>query len=205
MENTNKRLDLRVNAVANINHLSGLIQEVNAVLFNFLYTQHDSMLTFLVPQANKEKRGAIFKKAESYVKEYRDAEREKIRLARLGRQKGSFYVEEQPKLVFVIRIKGLVAFLLLLSQLHVLTTSPNQQYLQDCPQTTQDPPAPPPLANQQRRLRPPNQSHARDAHHRQPIHRLRLPEPQVHPRAHLQAGLRQDRQAAHPPHRQPAD
>jgi hypothetical protein len=127
MENTNKRLDSRVNAVANINHLSGLIQEVNAVLSNFLYTQHDSMLTFLVPQANKEKRGAIFKKAESYVKEYRDAEREKIRLARLGRQKGSFYVEEQPKLVFVIRIKGLVAFLLL-SQLiyHVLTTSPNQ-------------------------------------------------------------------------------
>lgn len=58
-------------------------------------------------KANKEKRGVIFKKAESYVKEYRDAEREKIRLARLGRQKGSFYVEEQPKLVFVIRIKGI--------------------------------------------------------------------------------------------------
>ena len=57
-------------------------------------------------QANKEKRGVIFKRAESYVKEYRDAEREKIRLARLSRQNGSFYVEEQPKLVFVIRIKG---------------------------------------------------------------------------------------------------
>jgi len=58
-------------------------------------------------KANKKKRGVIFKRAESYVKEYRDAEREKIRLARLSRQEGSFYVEEQPKLVFVIRIKGI--------------------------------------------------------------------------------------------------
>ncbi|KAJ9652664.1 60S ribosomal protein L7 [Neophaeococcomyces mojaviensis] len=58
-------------------------------------------------KANKEKRGVIFKRAEQYVKEYRDTEREKIRLSRLSRQNGSFYVEEQPKLVFVIRIKGI--------------------------------------------------------------------------------------------------
>jgi len=58
-------------------------------------------------QANKEKRGVIFKRAESYVKEYRDAEREKIRLARESRKAGTFYVEEEPKLVFVIRIKGI--------------------------------------------------------------------------------------------------
>ncbi|KUL87635.1 hypothetical protein ZTR_05835 [Talaromyces verruculosus] len=58
-------------------------------------------------QANKEKRGVIFKRAESYVKEYRDAEREKIRLARESRKAGTFYVPEEPKLVFVIRIKGI--------------------------------------------------------------------------------------------------
>lgn len=58
-------------------------------------------------KANKEKRGVIFKRAESYVKEYRDAEREKIRLARVARQEGSLYVPEEPKLVFVIRIKGI--------------------------------------------------------------------------------------------------
>jgi len=58
-------------------------------------------------KANKEKRGVIFKRAESYVKEYRDAEREKIRLARVARQAGNFYVEEQPKLAFVVRIKGI--------------------------------------------------------------------------------------------------
>jgi len=58
-------------------------------------------------KANKAKRGVIFKRAESYVKEYRDAEREKIRLARLSKQQGSFYVPEEPKLVFVVRIKGI--------------------------------------------------------------------------------------------------
>ena len=58
------------------------------------------------PQARKEKRGVIFKRAESYVKEYRDAEREKIRLSRLAKQEGNFYVPAEPKLVFVIRIKG---------------------------------------------------------------------------------------------------
>ncbi|KAL4804004.1 ribosomal protein L30, ferredoxin-like fold domain-containing protein [Aspergillus unguis] len=57
--------------------------------------------------ANKEKRTVIFKRAESYVKEYRDAEREKIRLARAARQEGNFYVPEEPKLVFVVRIKGI--------------------------------------------------------------------------------------------------
>lgn len=57
--------------------------------------------------ANKEKRAVIFKRAESYVQEYRNAEREKIRLARVARQEGNFYVPEEPKLIFVVRIKGI--------------------------------------------------------------------------------------------------
>jgi large subunit ribosomal protein L7e len=40
------------------------------------------------------------------VKEYRDAEREKIRLNRLSKQDGSFYIPAEEKLVFVVRIKG---------------------------------------------------------------------------------------------------
>ncbi|CAL8581333.1 60S ribosomal protein L7 [Xanthoria parietina] len=58
-------------------------------------------------KARKEQRGIIFKRAESYVKEYRDAEREKIRLTRLSKQNGSYYVPAEPKLVFVVRIKGI--------------------------------------------------------------------------------------------------
>lgn len=34
------------------------------------------------------------------MKEYRDNEREKIRLSRLSKQEGSFYVEDEPKLAF---------------------------------------------------------------------------------------------------------
>lgn len=58
-------------------------------------------------KASKEKREVIFKRAEKYVKEYRDAEREKIRLSRLSRKEGSYFVPAEPKLVFVIRIKGI--------------------------------------------------------------------------------------------------
>lgn len=75
--------------------------------FLLLLVPHlDSATDASFEQANKEKRGVIFKRAESYVKEYRDAEREKIRLNRLSKQEGSFYVDAEPKLVFVIRIKG---------------------------------------------------------------------------------------------------
>ncbi|MCJ1232459.1 60S ribosomal protein L7 [Varicellaria rhodocarpa] len=58
-------------------------------------------------KASKEKRGVIFKRAESYIKEYRDTEREKIRLNRLAKQEGSYYVPAEAKLAFVVRIKGI--------------------------------------------------------------------------------------------------
>jgi large subunit ribosomal protein L7e len=59
------------------------------------------------PQANKKKRETIFKRAEQYVKEYHDEEREKIRLRRVAKTEGSLYVPGEPKLAFVVRIKGI--------------------------------------------------------------------------------------------------
>ena len=98
------RLDLLVNAVAYFNHLSGL----NRLRKKWLSPLRifKPILIQAIQQAQKEKRGVIFKRAESYVKEYRDAEREKIRLIRLSKQEGNYYVEEEPRLAFVIRIKG---------------------------------------------------------------------------------------------------
>ncbi|KAI2630557.1 ribosomal protein L30, ferredoxin-like fold domain-containing protein [Xylaria nigripes] len=58
-------------------------------------------------KANKEKRAVIFKRAEKYVTEYRDAEREKVRLNRLAKQEGNFHVPAEEKLIFVVRIKGI--------------------------------------------------------------------------------------------------
>lgn len=63
---------------------------------------------FIFHQANKEKRGVIFKRAEKYVQEYRDAEREKVRLGRVAKQTGEFYVPAESQLIFIIRIKGYV-------------------------------------------------------------------------------------------------
>ncbi|PRT54435.1 60S ribosomal protein L7 [Wickerhamiella sorbophila] len=57
--------------------------------------------------ASKEKRATIFARAEKYIKEYRDTEREQIRLKRAARAEGKVYVPAQEKLVFVIRIKGI--------------------------------------------------------------------------------------------------
>jgi large subunit ribosomal protein L7e len=57
-------------------------------------------------QAAKAKREVIFKRAEAYVKEYNDGQREQIRLKRLARKEGNYHVDAQPKVVFVIRIKG---------------------------------------------------------------------------------------------------
>merc|ERR1719300_811251 len=53
-------------------------------------------------------RKLIFKRAERYVKEYRAAERDEVRLARQARKHGNFYVPAEPKLAFVIRIRGIM-------------------------------------------------------------------------------------------------
>jgi len=61
----------------------------------------------LSPQLRKGKRKEIFKRAEQYVKEYRQRERDEIRLKREARKCGNFYVPDEAKLAFVIRIKGI--------------------------------------------------------------------------------------------------
>lgn len=54
------------------------------------------------------KHAKIFKRAEKYVKEYRQRERDQIRLVRQARLKGNYFIPEEPKLAFVIRIKGII-------------------------------------------------------------------------------------------------
>merc|ERR1719263_2470314 len=55
---------------------------------------------------HKAKRAAVFKRAEAYVKEYREKERDIVRLRREARAKGSFYMEPGAKVLFVMRIRG---------------------------------------------------------------------------------------------------
>merc|ERR1711931_556392 len=57
-------------------------------------------------KALKEKRGVIYKKAQTYAKEYRAKERDEIRLRRMAKRDGNFYVPAEAKLAFVIRIRG---------------------------------------------------------------------------------------------------
>jgi large subunit ribosomal protein L7e len=54
----------------------------------------------------KATRKVIFKRAETYIKEYRDIEKSLIRFRRQAKQAGNFFVEPEAKLAFVIRIRG---------------------------------------------------------------------------------------------------
>ncbi|CCE63381.1 hypothetical protein TPHA_0E02910 [Tetrapisispora phaffii CBS 4417] len=57
--------------------------------------------------ANKEKRAVILQRNAAYQKEYETAERAVIEAKREAKATGSYYVEAQQKVVFVIRIKGI--------------------------------------------------------------------------------------------------
>jgi 60S ribosomal protein uL30 len=52
-------------------------------------------------------RRLIFKRAEKYVSEYRNKERSLIRLRRQARAGGNFFVEPEPNLALVVRIRGI--------------------------------------------------------------------------------------------------
>lgn len=77
----------------------------------------------------------IFKRAEQYVNDYKKQEREEIRLKRQAKANGDFYVPAQPKVYFVMRIKGCVTALVrTFEEGHELTRiSFCIQYQQHCP------------------------------------------------------------------------
>ncbi|EGG06778.1 uncharacterized protein MELLADRAFT_106248 [Melampsora larici-populina 98AG31] len=58
-------------------------------------------------KARKAQRQVVFKRAEQYVNEYRRAEREQIRLRRVAKAAGDFYVPAEPKVYFVVRLRGI--------------------------------------------------------------------------------------------------
>ncbi|KAG7262331.1 hypothetical protein CRUP_000736 [Coryphaenoides rupestris] len=51
-------------------------------------------------------RRLIYKRAEAYHREYRTLYRREVRQSRTARKEGNFYVPAEPKLAFVIRIRG---------------------------------------------------------------------------------------------------
>ncbi|KAM0933754.1 putative ribosomal protein L7/L30 [Dioscorea sansibarensis] len=58
---------------------------------------------------DKENRRLIFSRARQYAKNYETQEKELIKLKREARLKGGFYVSPEPKLLFIIRIRGINA------------------------------------------------------------------------------------------------
>jgi large subunit ribosomal protein L7e len=58
-------------------------------------------------KANKAARKETFKRAEKYVKEYRQIERDTIRYKRQAKNNGNLYVEPAAKVLLVVRIRGI--------------------------------------------------------------------------------------------------
>merc|ERR1712097_36379 len=58
-------------------------------------------------KANKDKRVAMYKSAEKYVKEYRNMAKQRVRMHRQAKAAGNHFVEPEAKLAFVVRIRGL--------------------------------------------------------------------------------------------------
>ena len=54
-----------------------------------------------------EKKAEAFKRAEAYVKEYREQEQSLVTMKRAARKAGTFYVEPEQKLAFVMRLRGI--------------------------------------------------------------------------------------------------
>jgi len=52
-------------------------------------------------------RKEIFKRAERYVREYRTKEKNEIRMKRQAKNNGNLFLSHEPKLAFVIRIRGI--------------------------------------------------------------------------------------------------
>jgi 60S ribosomal protein uL30 len=66
-----------------------------------------AQVRLLKKKRNAVKRKTIFKRAEQYIKEYKRKERDTIRLKRVARKHNNFYVPDEPKLGFIIRIRGI--------------------------------------------------------------------------------------------------
>jgi len=61
----------------------------------------------VVRKKNRERKREIFRRAESYVKAYRRQQRDLLRIKKLTKVQNNFYVPDEPKLAFVIRIRGI--------------------------------------------------------------------------------------------------
>jgi len=58
-------------------------------------------------KAGKQQRKEIFKRAEKYITEYRRKRKQQKRLIEIAKKNDNYYVPEEPKLAFVIRIRGI--------------------------------------------------------------------------------------------------
>jgi 60S ribosomal protein uL30 len=68
----------------------------------------DAQAKLLAKKKRVSKRRDIFKRAEKYIREYRNKEKDETRLGRVARKANNFYVPAEARLGLVIRIRGIM-------------------------------------------------------------------------------------------------
>ncbi|KAL8607751.1 hypothetical protein ACOMHN_039424 [Nucella lapillus] len=61
----------------------------------------------VLKKQQQAKKNLIFKRAANYAKEYKAQESDFLRMKRQARKNGNYYVEPEPRLAFVMRIRGI--------------------------------------------------------------------------------------------------
>lgn len=85
---------------------SNSIYNSNGILRIDIFRQIGAKLSLLLFQKRKQKHREIFKRAEKYVREHRRRIRDEVRMKRDAAKAGNFYVPDEPRLAFVVRIRG---------------------------------------------------------------------------------------------------
>jgi large subunit ribosomal protein L7e len=71
------------------------------------YAEADKVAAAEAAKKSAASKAEAFKRAESYVKEFQEQEKSLVTLKRAARKAGTFYVEPEPKLLFVMRLRGI--------------------------------------------------------------------------------------------------
>lgn len=81
--------------------------QVTTKVISSIFCGVSTRCALLNKKRSRSKRKVMFQRAEKYIKEYRAKERTEIRLAREAKKHSNFYVPPEPKLAFVVRIRGI--------------------------------------------------------------------------------------------------
>merc|ERR1712070_832557 len=95
------------------------------------WQQKQSEVAAAASTKGAQKKQEIFKRAETYIQEYRNKEKQLVHMKRAARSKGTFYVEPEAKLLFVMRVNKATMNMLVKVDPYIMYGYPNLKTVRD--------------------------------------------------------------------------